>query len=77
MTLGQTVIYTLNDHDRERLHALGSRHPNNGAPEAPATVVRVWSDTCVNLRVHCDDTFDLWVTSATKGEGARTWKEGP
>lgn len=73
---GRTVIYTLDDNDRARLRALGSQHPNNGAAEAPATIVRVWSSTYVNLKVHCDDAFDLWVTSAAHGDRApRTWRE--
>lgn len=37
---------------------------NNGADVAPATIVRVWNDTCVNLKAHLDGNGDLWVTSA-------------
>lgn len=73
--LGKTVIYTLDTYDYARLESLGSRHPNNGATEAPATVVRAWSETCVNLKVQCDDGWDLWITSAVKGDKApRTWR---
>jgi len=36
---------------------------NNGSDVAPATVVRVWSDDLVNLKVHLDNHTDKWKTS--------------
>ncbi len=36
-------------------------------------IVRVWSDTCVNLKVLVDGNFDFWVTSASQGDGPRNW----
>lgn len=39
---------------------------NNGSDTAAATIVRVWSDTIVNLKVHLDSTGEhpsSWLTS--------------
>jgi hypothetical protein len=37
---------------------------NNGSDVAPATIVRVWSDSMVNLKVRLDSgNADLWKTS--------------
>jgi hypothetical protein len=36
---------------------------NNGSDVAPATIVRVWTDEMVNLKVHCDGHSELWQTS--------------
>ena len=36
---------------------------NNGSDVAPAVVVRVWSDRCVNLKVLTDEALDKWQTS--------------
>lgn len=52
-SLGRIVIYRLSHHDADV----------NGAREFPAIIVRVWSDNCVNLKVHLDDFADSWVTS--------------
>ncbi|HET8550883.1 MAG TPA: hypothetical protein VFM97_00215 [Gammaproteobacteria bacterium] len=36
---------------------------NGDAREFPAIIVRVWSDTCVNLKVFTDEGQDRWITS--------------
>jgi hypothetical protein len=41
---------------------------NNGADVAPAVVTRVWSDTCINVRVLADSENLLWRTSVTHVE---------
>jgi len=73
-TIGRIVIYKLSDYDKERLKGMGSGNPNNGADEAPAIVVRAWSDTCVNLRVLIDGEQTLWVTSVLLGDGPSNWQ---
>jgi len=37
---------------------------NNGSDVAPAIVVRVWSDTTVNVRIFRDNETEEWRTSA-------------
>jgi hypothetical protein len=61
-TIGRSVIFHTPEHDRNMY---------NGATECPALIVRVWSDTCVNLKVIADATFDYWVTSVCEGTGPR------
>jgi hypothetical protein len=41
---------------------------NNGADAAPAVITRVWSDTCVNVRVLADSHAVDWRTSVTLWE---------
>jgi hypothetical protein len=74
VTVGRIVHYVLKD------------GPNKGTCR-PAIVVRVWSDTCVNLQVFTDGTEQpnnsndclpsvMWVTSALRDDvdhGLHTW----
>jgi len=48
---------------------------NNGALEAPAMILRVWNDTCVNLRVFFDGDGCLteFKSSATNGSEPGQW----
>ena len=38
---------------------------NNGDTTAPAIIVRVWSDECINVKALLDGPEDKWYTSAT------------
>jgi hypothetical protein len=65
-SIGRIVIYTL---------PAGSTLANNGAPDAPATVVRVFDDSGkVNLKVHLDGPADHWATSIEEGTDLGTWQ---
>ncbi len=70
-SLGRIVIFKL------AAHMKGQRDiepfANNGADECPAVVVRVWSDTCVNLKLLTDGAQTQWVTSASLGDGEGQW----
>ncbi len=63
-TIGRILIYHI---------PIGEMDSNNGNADAPAIVVRVWSDTCVNLKVFCDGAFDVWKTSVTEGTDPGEW----
>ena len=64
-TIGRIVIYRFAEHERATF--------NNSAETAPAVITRVWSDTCVNLKVLADGPYDLWKTSVMQGDGAHNW----
>lgn len=57
-TIGRSVHYHLPDHDPR------SRYEGD---VLPATVTRVWSDTCVNLKVICE-AGDFLATSVVFDE---------
>lgn len=71
-TLGRIVIYKYGQ-DEKCLHT-------NGASECPAVIVRVWSDTCVNLKLIEDGQQDSWLTSRLlytgpdSGDGSGQWR---
>jgi len=68
-TIGRIVIYTL---------PTDSTLGNNGALEAPATVVRVFGDSGkINLKVHLDGPSDHWATSIDEGTSPGTWHWPP
>lgn len=64
-TIGRIVLFNTDPEKAFQDH--------NGATVLPAMIVRVWSDTCVNLKVINDGDADLWVTSVTLGDGPRSW----
>jgi hypothetical protein len=65
-SLGRVVIYTLTDRDKELI-------ANNGADQCPATIARVWSDTCVNLKLQNDGDGAPWKTSILQGDQPGQW----
>lgn len=63
-TIGRIVIFKYPTNER--------CHHTNGAIECPAMIVRVWSDTCVNLKLIEDGPQNSWRTSVLQGELAGT-----
>jgi hypothetical protein len=47
------------------VHMLMNPAVNNGSDTAPAVITRVWSDTCVNVRVLADSRDVPWYTSVS------------
>lgn len=67
-TVGRIVLFDPSPDDREaRANGIGD------GEKLPAVIVRVWSETCVNLRVLNDGESVLHRTSVTFGSGAYTW----
>ena len=65
-TIGRIVLYRVGQGDDHELK-------NNDAKVLPAMIVRVWGDTCVNLKVFADGYRDIWKTSVTQGDGEYQW----
>lgn len=59
-TIGRIVHYRLTDQDTGAFAETGNVRSGMALP---AIIVRVWSDTCVNLRVIGDAPSDAWLTS--------------
>lgn len=59
--LGDTVLYHLNEYDRKDIRGNSMNSP------CPATVVKVWDQKTLNLKVHTDGENDLWKTSVKPG----------
>lgn len=68
-TIGRVVIYTTTEEDKEDMLKDG----DNAQDKLPAIIVAVWGADCVNLKVLCDGVQNMWVTSATRGNGEREW----
>ncbi len=63
-TIGRVVIFHFPDSEK---------HINNQGLDAPAIITRVWSETCVNLKVLNDGIENTWKTSVPQGDGAYQW----
>lgn len=74
-TIGRTIMYNLGESDKKHLEALYKANQYGNIPDvAPAVIVAVWSDTCVNIKVHIDGpTPDLWKTSVQQGDDESQW----
>lgn len=71
--VGDIVLYRVSASDASEL-----RHNHHAdLPTLPAVVVRVWTETTVNLKVWTDGPTDVWVTSAMRGDGAGEWEFRP
>lgn len=64
-SVGRIVVYACSVYDDAG---------NNGAKVAPAVVTRVWSDSCVNLRVFMDGPEVAWRTSVALFESQESFE---
>lgn len=74
-TIGRMVIYWPTE---EEIELMRQNPDMNVVTQMPATVVNVWSDEVINLRVHIDGAgSDWWKTSVQKGadQGEWSWPE--
>lgn len=65
-TIGRIVIYKVGKEDQSELHSIDVK-------ELPAVIVRVWTETCVNLKILTDGPVDVWKTSVVQGTGEYSW----
>lgn len=68
--IGRTVIYKTTEAERQAMEASNNMNSQN---ELPATIVAVWSETTVNLKVELDGEGSLWKTSAQIGNDPGNW----
>lgn len=81
-TIGRIVHYTLSQYDADAIRAARAAAGTGGNPVEegqtyPATVVRNFGGSAVNLQVHLDGPDALWATSRTEGDGPGHWAWPP
>lgn len=85
-TLARMVHYTLNEADAESINTrrisdefpgMNSGNRVEAGQDCAAVVVRVWSDSLVNLQVLLDGTDSYWATSRSEGDGQGHWHWPP
>lgn len=72
-SIGRTVHFVV---DSMTAQLLGGNHASGFTRIAPATVVALWPNDCVNLKVFGDGPNDVWVTSVMYSEDVnvtRSW----
>lgn len=67
-SVGRIVHYHVGAFDGPEM-----RHNHTEEEDLPAVIVRVWSDTCVNLKVFTDGPTDVWKTSVLLGDKPGEW----
>jgi hypothetical protein len=68
-TVGRIVNYFVSENDTDAIkYNFSAQDIQEGKAVLPAIIVRVWSDTCVNLKVLTDGPVDAWKTSVSKNE---------
>lgn len=67
-TIGRIVHYIPSEKEKKIMAKTG-----NKSDLLPAIITAVWSDDCVNLKVICDGTQNMWITSAQKGTDENNW----
>ncbi len=72
-TVGRIVHYNVREGESGIINFNGVR----GGDVLPAIVVRVWTPTCVNLRIVCDGVHDAWQTSVCYGTLPGQWSWPP
>lgn len=65
-TIGRIVIYNQTEYSKNSIQG-------NKPDQLPAVIVAVWGEVTVNLKVLTDGVNDLWITSASKGDGPGQW----
>lgn len=81
-TLGERVFFQVDAETADRINRLVSQiggSPVQAGCLLAAHVTRVWSTTCINLKLLCDAPFDLWIKDVPQwdgnpGQGLRTWR---
>lgn len=92
-SVGRILLYTLTESDAETINRRRVAEPHkpewpkgaqahvgnsvSAGEEVPLTVVKPWTDTCVNGQALLDGNDSLWVTSATEGTGPGKWRWPP
>jgi len=66
-TVGRIVLYRVGAADHADLRY-------NGNQVLPAIVVRVFTDTCISLKIFTDGPTDVWKTSVVQGDGEYQWQ---
>jgi len=74
-TLGRIVLFHVPESIQEKM---GMANGCNTSKLLPATIVAVWSETTINLKVHLDGELDghgdLWMTSVQEGTDENHWE---